>query len=100
MSVDFKVVVSLAEVDVGGRELFASSSSLSLRVVDVLNRLVGFGARVTKGSRVVLTTSSRIQVQEAREDAENRGCRFCASRKRLVKPIDVLERAEAVFEGM
>ena len=85
--------------------LFASPSSLSLRVVDVLKRLVGrmlhgFHVLVTKGSRVVLTTSSRIQVQEAREDTETRACRFCASRERLLRPTDVLERAAAVFEGM
>ena len=62
--------------------------------------LHGFRALVTKGSRIVLATSSRIQVQEAREDAEIRACRFCASRERLIRPIDVLERAEAVFEGI
>lgn len=62
--------------------------------------LHGFHVLVTKGSRVVLTTSSRIQVQEAREDAETRACRFCASRERLLRLVDVVERAAAVFEGM
>jgi hypothetical protein len=84
-------------------EAVGSSSSFNLRVVDVLNRLVGripqcFQGLRTKSRRVGLT-SSRLQVQEAREEAEHKACRCCVSRGSALRLMEDSARAAMVRQG-
>jgi hypothetical protein len=84
-------------------EPVGSSSSFNLRVVDVLNRLFGripqcFQGLRTKGRRLGLT-SSRLQVQEAREEAEHKACRCCVSRGSALRLMEDSARAAMVRQG-
>lgn len=88
----------------GAGEPDASSSSFSLRVVEVLNKLAGripqcFQGVCTKGRRLRLT-SSRLQVQEAREEAEHKACGYCARRESVLRLREASERAAIVRQGL
>lgn len=47
-----------------------------------------------------MLTSSRLQVQEAREEAEHKACGYCARRESFLRPREASERAAIVRQGV